>query len=170
MGRAQRNPSPRSHRHDGFRFAQPILRLFTRSPRRPGRAPRSRPGMRSGIPPPPRDARTTARRRCVAAWQSAAAAQQEDRRLLDRGYLATSDSWLSSFSGPESGHTERRARANARLSRPFSFIRTLTVGFGIAPNLLTLLRCFTLEEGARGLGPFGPYRRWGRSPLPEHIG
>jgi hypothetical protein len=26
-----------------------------------------------------------------------------------------------------------------RLSRPFSFIRTLTVGFGIAPNLLTLL-------------------------------
>jgi len=24
-----------------------------------------------------------------------------------------------------------------RLSRPFSFIRTLTVGFGIAPNLLT---------------------------------
>jgi hypothetical protein len=25
-----------------------------------------------------------------------------------------------------------------RLSRPFSFIRTLTVGFGIAPNLLTL--------------------------------
>jgi hypothetical protein len=27
-----------------------------------------------------------------------------------------------------------------RLSRPFSFIRTLTVGFGIAPNLLTLPR------------------------------
>jgi hypothetical protein len=26
-----------------------------------------------------------------------------------------------------------------RPSRPFSFIRTLTVGFGIAPNLLTLL-------------------------------
>jgi hypothetical protein len=25
-----------------------------------------------------------------------------------------------------------------RLSRPFSFIRTLTVGFGIAPNLLAL--------------------------------
>ena len=44
------------------------------------------------------------------------------------------------LSGPESGHTERRCpRAKARLSRPFSFIRTLTVGFGIAPNLLTLL-------------------------------
>src|ERR1700687_4657695 len=27
-----------------------------------------------------------------------------------------------------------------RLSRPFSFIRTLTVGFGITPNLLTLPR------------------------------
>jgi hypothetical protein len=26
-----------------------------------------------------------------------------------------------------------------RLSRPFSFIRTLTVGFGITPNLLTLV-------------------------------
>src|SRR3954451_8475528 len=53
------------------------------------------------------------------------------------------------FSGPESGHTERRA-ATMRRSRPFSFIRTLTVGFGITPNLLTLLR--EAEEGARGLG------------------
>jgi hypothetical protein len=34
-------------------------------------------------------------------------------------------------------------------SRPFSFIRTLTVGFGITPNLLTLPQ---REEGARGLG------------------
>jgi hypothetical protein len=41
------------------------------------------------------------------------------------------------LSGPESGHTERRA-ARMRPSRPFSFIRTLTVGFGITPNLLTL--------------------------------
>src|SRR6478736_3615020 len=42
------------------------------------------------------------------------------------------------LSGPESGHTERRATRNARQSRPFSFIRTLTVGFGFTPNLLTL--------------------------------
>src|SRR5436305_13494276 len=54
-----------------------------------------------------------------------------------------------------------------RLSRPFSFIRTLTVGFGIAPNLLTLLRFY--EEGARGLGLLRPYRRWGLSPRPENI-
>jgi hypothetical protein len=71
------------------------------------------------------------------------------------------------LSGPESGHTERRATRNARLSRPFSFIRTLTVGFGITPNLLTLPQ---LEEGARGLGLVSPYRRWGLSPRPENIG
>src|ERR1700732_4370883 len=61
-----------------------------------------------------------------------------------------------------------------RLSRPFSLIRTLTVGFGIAPNLLTLLpnefpRGISGEEGARGLGLVHPYRRWGISPRPENI-
>jgi hypothetical protein len=40
-------------------------------------------------------------------------------------------------------------RANVRLSRPFSFIRTLTVGFGIAPNLLTLL---LKKKALAGLG------------------
>src|ERR1700685_2965692 len=55
-----------------------------------------------------------------------------------------------------------------RLSRPFSFIRTLTVGFGIAPNLLTLFP--KREKGARGLGLVHPYRRWGISPRPENIG
>src|SRR5260370_1970419 len=59
------------------------------------------------------------------------------------------------LSGPESGHTERRAAMDMRLSRPFSFIRTLTVGFGIAPNLLTL----PLGEGRRS-------RAWATSPLP----
>jgi len=44
------------------------------------------------------------------------------------------------LSGPESGHTaERQPAGDTReTSQPFSFIRTLTVGFGIAPNLLTL--------------------------------
>src|SRR5882724_1506766 len=55
-----------------------------------------------------------------------------------------------------------------RLSRPFSFIRTLTVGFGITPNLLTLpwrlrdprkalagLGCFTFTAG----GDFHPALR-----------
>jgi hypothetical protein len=62
-----------------------------------------------------------------------------------------------------------------RLSRPFSFIRTLTVGFGITPNLLTLFlqgirRGIPGEQGARGLGLVHPYRRWGISPRPENIG
>ena len=58
-----------------------------------------------------------------------------------------------------------------RLSRPFSFIRTLTVGFGITPNLLTLFpKRIPGEEGARGLGLSHPYRRWGLSPRPENIG
>jgi len=43
----------------------------------------------------------------------------------------------------------------AKRRKPFSFIRTVTVGFGVAPNLLTLPLC--REQGARGLGP---------SPLP----
>jgi hypothetical protein len=54
-----------------------------------------------------------------------------------------------------------------RLSRPFSFIRTLTVGFGIAPNLLTL-PLKQNEEGARGLGQLRLYRRWGVAPRPEN--
>src|ERR1700690_3688770 len=37
-----------------------------------------------------------------------------------------------------------------RLSRPFSFIRTLTVGFGITPNLLTLPQ--GLKKALAGLG------------------
>src|ERR1700692_2879115 len=40
-----------------------------------------------------------------------------------------------------------------RLSRPFSFIRTLTVGFGIAPNLLTLFpKGFQGKKALAGLG------------------
>jgi hypothetical protein len=58
-----------------------------------------------------------------------------------------------------------------RLSRPFSFIRTLTVGFGITPNLLTLFpEELPREEGARGLGLLRLYRRWGLAPRPENIG
>src|ERR1700751_1954152 len=57
------------------------------------------------------------------------------------------------------GTRNEKARASyeALASRPFSFIRTLTVGFGVAPNLLTLFpfarlcRASLFEEGARGL-------------------
>jgi hypothetical protein len=47
-----------------------------------------------------------------------------------------------------------------RLSQPFSFIRTLTVGFGITPNLLTLFpkgiprREFQGKKALAGLGCF----------------
>jgi hypothetical protein len=40
-----------------------------------------------------------------------------------------------------------------------------TVGFGIAPNLLT----FPLPESARGLADKPAYRRWGIAPRPEII-
>src|ERR1044072_747932 len=86
--------------------------------------------------------------------------------LLLRECLATSDSSLSSFRTRIRAYGTTR-RVKTRLSRPFSFIRTLTVGFGIAPNLLTLV--FD-KQGARGLGPCDPSRRWGLSPRPENIG
>jgi hypothetical protein len=84
-----------------------------------------------------------------------------------------------------------------RLSRPFSFIRTLTVGFGITPNLLTLfprgiprrelqgkkalagLGCFAFTAGgdfhpalrtsaARYERPKGNYGEWpGRQQAPS---
>jgi hypothetical protein len=59
-----------------------------------------------------------------------------------------------------------------RRSRPFSFIRTLTVGFGIAPNLLTLFSKGMTQgkKALAGLGLVHPYRRWGLSPRPENIG
>jgi hypothetical protein len=42
-----------------------------------------------------------------------------------------------------------------RLSRPFSFIRTLTVGFGITPNLLTLFPQEDFKEGNKALAGLG---------------
>src|SRR3954453_11023642 len=51
-------------------------------------------------------------------------------------------------------HGTTNPRANARLPRPFSFIRTLTVGFGVAPNLLTLLHdeeSFVTKKALAGL-------------------
>jgi hypothetical protein len=66
--------------------------------------------------------------------------------------------------------TRNDAPRGLRLSRPFSFIRTLTVGFGITPNLLTLFPENIRDEGARGLGLLRLYRRWGLSPRPENIG
>jgi len=43
----------------------------------------------------------------------------------------------------------------------------MTVGLGIAPNLLTLPFG---RKALAGLGPKDPYRRWGITPRPENIG
>jgi len=48
----------------------------------------------------------------------------------------------------------------------FSFIRTLTVGSGVAPDLLTLPSP-SEDQALAGL-EFPPYRRWGVSPRPEN--
>ena len=74
------------------------------------------------------------------------------------------------FQDQNQGTRNEKPRAKARLPQPFSFIRTMTVGFGFTPNLLTLFPWFPKEEGARGLGLLHPYRRWGFSPRPENIG
>src|ERR1700759_94715 len=98
--------------------------------------------MRSGIPSPPRGATRLARRRSVAAWRSADATARAGLWFGSFAGLAASDSWLSSCRDQNQGtrnETARAFQAKAPASRPFSFIRTLTVGFGVAPNLLTLL-------------------------------
>jgi hypothetical protein len=42
------------------------------------------------------------------------------------------------FQDQNQGIRNDKPNAKAQASPPFSFIRTLTVGFGITPNLLTL--------------------------------
>src|SRR3954471_12972479 len=78
------------------------------------------------------------------------------------------------FQDQNQGTRNNGAHAKSREApQPFSFIRTLTVGLGIAPNLLTLFpgeKKYPGEPGARGLGLLHPYRRWGLSPRPENIG
>src|SRR3954464_8666339 len=75
------------------------------------------------------------------------------------------------FQDPTPGIRNSGAHAKSRETpQPFSFIRTRTVGLGIAPNLLTLFpRTFSRKRGARGLRLLHPYRRWGLSPRPENI-
>jgi len=53
------------------------------------------------------------------------------------------------FQDQNQGIRNEKTRAGMALaSRPFSFIRTLTVGFGIAPNLLTLLLFAGISPGS----------------------
>ena len=77
-----------------------------------------------------------------------------------------------SVQGPESGqHGTTSPAQGAWPPRPFSFIRTVTVGFGFAPNLLTLpFSPFGLFRGRRSRAWADRlYRRWGISPRPENI-
>jgi hypothetical protein len=54
------------------------------------------------------------------------------------------------FQDQNQGTRNEKARAGLALaSRPFSFIRTFTVGFGIAPNLLTLLFQARIAPGSK---------------------
>jgi len=57
------------------------------------------------------------------------------------------------------------------LSDPLSSIRTVTVGFGVAPNLLTPAeagRSRASGKSGRLLPDFACHRRWGISPRPEN--
>src|SRR5690606_30207655 len=72
------------------------------------------------------------------------------------------------------GNGMRTAQGQAQ---PSSFIRTMTVGSGIRPDLLTPGNGFGRHRGARGLvvtpGPddrlSATYRRWGIAPRPEDV-
>ncbi|SKA58217.1 hypothetical protein SAMN02745132_02891 [Enterovibrio nigricans DSM 22720] len=63
--------------------------------------------------------------------------------------------------GKKCGAQTRTAKLGVFLSS--SFIRTLTVGFGISPNLLTPNDVWALAGSS-----FLTYRRWGISPRPEN--
>jgi len=58
------------------------------------------------------------------------------------------------FQDQNQGIRNNAPREMRRL-RPFSFIRTLTVGFGIAPNLLTLLPQGDFKGGNKALAGLG---------------
>jgi hypothetical protein len=71
------------------------------------------------------------------------------------------------FQDQNQGIQNDQPHKEVRLPRPFSFIRTLTVGFGITPNLLTLLPKGVLEGVLEGtLAGRRRSRAWACPPLP----
>jgi len=75
---------------------------------------------------------------------------------------------------PCSGAALHKARARPQsrsmLFRASSSIRTLTVGPGISPDLLTLAcRRMRSARGLTGANTLPVYRRWGISPRPEDV-
>src|SRR3954454_2904579 len=87
------------------------------------------------------------------------------------GDLATSDSWLSSVKDQNQGtRNDKQPHPAMRLPPTVLFhpdfnrrLRSCTESADPSPQQ-------SFEEGARGLRPYGPYRRWGLSPRPENIG
>ena len=90
------------------------------------------------------------------------------------GDLATSDSWLSSVKDQNQGtRNDKQPHPAMRLPPTVLFHPDFNRRLRSCTNLLTLpfgkiLFRKPLREGARGLRPFGPYRRWGLSPRPEN--
>src|SRR6266481_2333719 len=73
-------------------------------------------------------------------------------------------------SGPESGRTGSRTdgtRSAPAEIFPLSFIRTVTVGVGIAPTLLTPPDSSGRRSRARAIARH--HRRWGLPPRPENV-
>ncbi|ABF11621.1 hypothetical protein Rmet_4759 (plasmid) [Cupriavidus metallidurans CH34] len=71
---------------------------------------------------------------------------------------------------PTARNGRHRARMGSCEFRPSSFIRTLTVGPGLSPDLLTP-RGERGRSRARDNAPLAPatYRRWGIAPRPEDV-
>jgi len=49
------------------------------------------------------------------------------------------------------------------------FIRTVTVGLGISPSLLTLFIYQSMHKRSWAIPAWGNYHRWGISPRPENV-
>src|ERR1700674_2660308 len=72
-------------------------------------------------------------------------------------------------SGPESGRTGNGRRDAKRPAKiiPLSFIRTVTVGVGVAPTLLTPPKSSGRRSRAEAIARH--HRRWGLPPRPENV-
>lgn len=79
--------------------------------------------------------------------------------------IAGHETFLANEVAKNDPRHEAHARdAEACMRTPSSFIRTVTVGSGIRPDLLTL----RITEALAGLH-FRAYRRWGIAPRPEDV-
>src|SRR3984893_1713752 len=81
------------------------------------------------------------------------------------------DSWWLLALKPESGRTGSRQTTRRSTSPggdiPLSSVRTVTVGAGFQPALLTLPTCVDRRSRARAISRH--HRRWGLPPRPENV-